>query len=430
MSETQEPPTVTPQSLVSEDRVRAALTKDKGADAEILSFEVKDFTKKGDNYACVVTSAVVRYRQGDKEGEVTYVAKCNPCRNIAALNDFNAYMFNKEGNFYDKIVPLINAELKGIGQEPLRMANCYGTHYGMSEEVILLGDLRPDGFKMFDRKKGMDAAHTNLTLRELARLHAASTLVQAKMTEPIEEKYPFIKKDFVCVYENPDKQDEDLEQMMGTVFYTNMKTGMAMAQKINGYEKVVDWLKKHARQTNDLLKKCLKSTSDFNVVCHGDCWNNNILFKYDESGKPVDVRLLDLQICRKASLATDLNYLLYSSLEGQVRKNNLEAFMKTYYESFSQVLSNAGKKTPFTLDELKKEYHNQNLFGLLMCLMVVPFVVAEGNDVMDFLDMTDDMEENMKVHQQRMLDQLDNNQLLRPRLLATFDEMVEYGVIS
>lgn len=144
----------------------------------------------------------------------------------------------------------------------------------------------------------------------------------------------------------------------------------------------------------------------------------------------MDVRLLDLQICRKASPVTDLNYLMYSSLNGPVRKNNLQAFLKTYYESFSQVLSDVGQKTPFTLEELKKEYHDKNLFGLLMCLMVVPFVVAEGSDVIDFDEMTGDMEADMKQHQQKMLGQMETNPLLQPRLLATFDDMIEYGVIS
>ena len=34
------------------------------------------------------------------------------------------------------------------------------------------------------------------------------------------------------------------------------------------------------------------------VVCHGDFLRNNMLFKYDENGKAVDVRLIDFQTSR------------------------------------------------------------------------------------------------------------------------------------
>ena len=113
---------------------------------------------------------------------------------------------------------------------------------------------------------------------------------------------------------------------------------------------------------------------------------------------------------------------MYTSLNGPVRKENLQAFLKTYYDAFGKVLSGVGKTTPFTLEELKTEYHRQNLFGLLMGLIALPLVAEEGAEV-DFDEMSLDKEQNMQEFQKKM-DQL------QPRLLATFDEMVEYGVIS
>ncbi|KAG0720160.1 hypothetical protein GWK47_006935 [Chionoecetes opilio] len=425
MSEAQEPPKVTPQSLVSEKLLRAALKADKGDDAEMVSWEVKDFTNKGDNYACVVTSGIVRYRQGDdKEREVTYVAKCNPLRNMAAFESFTKIVFMKEAQFYQKIVPLINTELEATGQEPLRLPTWYVNHLVEGKEIIVLKDMRPDGFKMFDRLKGMDVVHVSLVLQELARLHATSTIVQAKMSEPMEVTYDFLQKDY------GDYSGAAYERFFETVFASNMETVAKMAEKVGGYDTVVKWLNSNAAQGLDMVLGCLKKSPPFDVICHGDCWNNNILFKYDEAGKPIDVRLIDLQICRKASPATDLNYLMYSSLNGSVRRENLQAFLKTYHDAYAEVLSEFGKPMPFTLEELKKEYHNQNLFGLLMSLMVIPFVVAESNEVIDFEEMTGDMDADVKRMQDKMIEQAETNPLLRPRLLATFDEMLEYGVIS
>ncbi|XP_063888968.1 uncharacterized protein LOC135115860 [Scylla paramamosain] len=424
MPETQEPQK-TPQSLVTENLLRATLKADKGDDAEFLSYEVKDFTSKGDNYACVVTSALVRYRQGDqKEKEVSYVAKCNPCRKQEMFDSFTNMAFIKEAAFYYNIVPLINAELEAMGQEPLRLPACYVNHSVEGEQVLMMRDLRTDGFKMFDRKKGMDKAHTTLVIRELARLHAASVIAQDKMSEPIEDTHDFLLMDFDTV-EIPGG-----DKMFEMVFASNLTNGAKMAEKIGGYEKVAEWLNSKSKEGMAMFIDCIRTKNEpFNVLCHGDCWNNNILFKYDETGKPIDVRLIDLQICRKASPATDLNYFMYTSLNGPERKENLQAFLEIYYDTFSQVLSGAGKAMPFNLEELKKEYHRLNLFGFIMALMVVPVVVAEAADVMDLDEFSGDVEEGIKNFQDKAMAQLDSNPLLQPRLLATYDEMLEYGVI-
>ncbi|XP_045114676.1 uncharacterized protein LOC123506551 isoform X2 [Portunus trituberculatus] len=424
MSETQKPEK-TPQSLVTESLLKKTLKTDKGDDAELISYEVKDFTSKGDNYACVVTSALVRYRQGDqKEKEVSYVAKCNPCRKQEIFDSVTIMAFSKEAAFYHKIVPLINVELEAVGQEPLRLPECYVNHEVEGEQVLMMRDLRVDGFKMFDRKKGMDKAHATLVVRELARLHAASVVAQDKMSEPIEDTHDFLMEDFDTL-EMPDGK-----KIFEIVFASNLTNGAKMAEKIGGYEKVAEWLNSKSKEGLSMFVDCIRSKNEpFNVVCHGDCWNNNILFKYDEAGKPIDVRLIDLQICRKATPATDLNYFMYTSLNGPERKENLQSFLEIYYDTFLQVLSRAGKTMPFSLEELKKEYHRMNLFGFLMALMIVPLVVAEASEVMDFDEFGEDVEESMKGYEEKMLAQLDTNPLLQPRLLATYDEMLEYGVI-
>lgn len=154
------------------------------------------------------------------------------------------------------------------------------------------------------------------------------------------------------------------------------------------------------------------------------------LFSYSDEGVPTDVRLVDLQICRKSSPATDLNYLMYTSLNGNDRRENIDSFLNSYYNSFSRVLKDGDEDSPFTIEELKREYRNKHLFGLLMATMVVPIVVSEATEVMDLDNLkSDDVELFMKEQRERMLKQLDSNPLLRPRLLSVFDDMVEYGVI-
>ncbi|KAK3893063.1 hypothetical protein Pcinc_003109 [Petrolisthes cinctipes] len=414
-----------PHDLIKKDYVEVALKTDKGDDAELLTYEIVDFTKKGDNYACFVTSVKARYRQEGRDNIVTYIVKCNPCINSDLIKHFSEFLFNKEAKFYKELLPVLNKQLLNTGQDKLRLATYLYSTLTESEEIIILKDLRPEGFKMFDRMKGLDTAHCSLVLKELGRLHAASVMLQNELSEPIHEKYEFLQQDF-----NTFKSDVQNSQMQ-SMFEGYFSNGADMADKIGGYDLVASWLRKNKPRVTELFTESLDKRPPFQTVCHGDCWNNNLLFKYNDEGEPIDVRLLDLQICRFASPATDLNYLLYTSLNGNDRKQHLDSYLRSYYEAFSRVLMDGEVTVPYTQEELHKEYHRKNIFGLIMGLMVVPIVVSEAANAMDMKDLEKaDPEEAMEQFRINFLNQLDTNPILRPRLLGMFDDMIEYGVIS
>lgn len=60
--------------------------------------------------------------------------------------------------------------------------------------------------------------------------------------------------------------------------------------------------KTFSKKVNDLCadhtNKLLPSMKHKNVLCHGDLWANNILFKYDSDEKPVECCLIDFQLAR------------------------------------------------------------------------------------------------------------------------------------
>lgn len=66
----------------------------------------------------------------------------------------------------------------------------------------------------------------------------------------------------------------------------------------------------------------VRPKNSFAVICHGDLWLSNILFKYGQSDqsevRPTEVKFIDFQSARFASLATDLVLFLFTS----VRVNN------------------------------------------------------------------------------------------------------------
>lgn len=80
------------------------------------------------------------------------------------------------------------------------------------------------------------------------------------------------------------------------------------------------------------LRTVQPSVSDLNVLCHGDGWVNNMLFRGHE------VRLIDFQMTRYAPPAFDVAFLLHLSLPRRLRQAALPSFLCHYYVSLGRTL--------------------------------------------------------------------------------------------
>ncbi|XP_068230084.1 uncharacterized protein [Palaemon carinicauda] len=413
---------LTPQSLITEDHVTKALNSDKGSDAVLESWKVVDFTKPGDNYASIVTSVEVKYQMNEQECEVTYVIKLNSLRNLGGLSALTPMNFAKEGGFYGEVVPALNEILVSAGQHPLRFPKCFLASLEDGKEQLYFEDLRAMDFKMYDRRKGLSKDHTTLVMAELARLHSASYLLMTKLSEgeTVGSKYEFLCKDFFEMAPNA-------KEMFLPMFEHQVNTGVMMLEKVGGYETVIRWLNSLKPEAETLFTTYMKSVK-FNSICHGDCWNNNILFRYDDEGHPIDVMLLDLQMCREASIASDLNYFLYSSVSGDVRVPNIDQIMSVYHKSYKQVLEAAGLPMYFDEKELMEEFRAKNKIGALSSIGFVPIILLEPEEAPELAD--SDWETLVQEWRAIALDKLKTNPLCQPRFLSVFDELMETGLIS
>lgn len=78
-------------------------------------------------------------------------------------------------------------------------------------------------------------------------------------------------------------------------FFRNIaKTVSSAAKNWNGFEKIAEKLVNIPSHVYDnMYKEYLPTKNGFNVLLHGDMWSNNILFQYDQHGKPTDIRLVN-----------------------------------------------------------------------------------------------------------------------------------------
>lgn len=262
---------VTPQSLVTEDNVRAALTADKGANAHLTAFKVVDFTKKGDNFTFVVSSVEVKYELDGKNLEVVYVVKLNSFRKCGFSEAITGMCFEKEAIMYSTLIPQLNSVLKDIGQKTIRFPKCFYASVEQEKQIIYLEDLRPQGYKMLDRRFGLNEVHATYALKEIAKFHAASFLLQNTCSEEdFIGKYPYLKNDWAELSKN--------SEAVVKLFRDGIIYAQEVLKTMEGYNKAITWLDTIIPKIADVFYEQIRC-GEPKVVCHGDYWINNLLFR-------------------------------------------------------------------------------------------------------------------------------------------------------
>ncbi|XP_042874593.1 uncharacterized protein LOC122254788 [Penaeus japonicus] len=411
--------TRTCHSLITEESVKEALRADKGNEAQLTSWEIKDFTRKGDNYVALVTSVEVEFALNGEEKKVSYVIKANPCHDAKSYEDVTHAIFLKEAHFYTNLLPQLNLILQAASGKILDMPLCYYSRMERNKELIILEDLRSRGFKMFDRRKGLDVDHAKLALKGLAKLHAASLLLQEKKPESLEAK--LLNRPWGNLVEGSTNVLSILEN--------TLDNSVTILNRIGGYETTVSWIKGIKGNLPKIFENDVKP-SKYHVLCHGDAWNNNMLFRYSEDATPEEVMLLDLQACRRVSFANDLNFLLYTSLTGDIRKPNLETLLETYRVQFNAVMEAGGGDLRLDKTEVFEEFRRKNIIGAIFGMVTIGVVLVDPQEAIEVTASGEgNFDQAFEEVKKKTLEMLETNPLMRPRFLAMFDEFIENGLI-
>ena len=89
--------------------------------------------------------------------------------------------------------------------------------------------------------------------------------------------------------------------------------------------------------------KVISECGPLALICHGDFWNNNILFQHDQTtGKVNDVRLVDWQLATVQTPGTDVHHFLKTSTTPKVRKENGQQLVDHYVTAFLSALERLG----------------------------------------------------------------------------------------
>ncbi|KZC10407.1 PREDICTED: uncharacterized protein LOC107188541 [Dufourea novaeangliae] len=343
---------------------------------KVIDIFVKPATAKGDNYTSDMMRVVVEFTRtvGDKK-----------------VNDKKPLIFKfepiAEGRRRDLIekTQIFDTEIAMMSDALKKMTNLIGTRLGAQVYHIrmerplclIMEDLAPLGFRMADRQIGLDLPHCRLVMQGLARFHAASVALC--------EKEPKHK----AIYRRGIFNDDEPSDLI--VFFKN--GCITLANEVQSWselgKKYADKIRGLADKLHPMCVKLLKRRDDeFNVINHGDCWVNNMMFRYDENSKPIEHVFVDFQLCVYNSPVLDLIYFITTSMFSIEDDIDMERLLLEYVELLTHHMAQLNCKTaPPTLDEIKQCKKNREFLGLIYAMTALPIMLVDKSEAKDIDEM-------------------------------------------
>ncbi|KAK6043605.1 hypothetical protein COOONC_18889 [Cooperia oncophora] len=116
------------------------------------------------------------------------------------------------------------------------------------------------------------------------------------------------------------------------------------------------------------------------VLCHGDLWSMNVLWKQIEDDFNM-AAVVDYQTAHFGCAATDLVRVLCACLNGKDRQAHWEQLLEEFYGYLKEEVCD--RKMPYSLDQLKEAFRQYFPIGAFMIVpMVGPFfeMVCKNTD--------------------------------------------------
>lgn len=130
---------------------------------------------------------------------------------------------------------------------------------------------------------------------------------------------------------------------------------------------------------------CNHNTALYKVLNHGDCWVNNMMFRYDDAGRPLELVFIDFQMSFYSSPGIDFNYFINTSPSNELRKIKRDKLFSAYYNSFSKSLRElrSPKAIELTADKVSAEIETRELYGVFAAVSLLPLILKVPDDTQD-----------------------------------------------
>ncbi|CAK1546854.1 unnamed protein product [Leptosia nina] len=354
-------------------------------DVTVQDFEGAPGSKRGDNYTSMVYRITLKGFKKDSErtdpwtGSIIY--KCLPESTLRRNTFKSDELFCNEVAFYTKIWPKLSSF-----QDHWNLANPFKgipKCYLAQNDLVVLKDLKELGFVMPDRQQGLSVEQCYSVLKNLAQFHALSLAMKCHSPE---EFYELLNiQDGISEVFFVSKNEEYYRSYYIQATQNAISMVAEELKDSSGKDKYLDKFKSFCSEDTFFrsMVDMVSPREPFAVICHGDCWTNNLQFRYKD-GEIAEMYIVDFQLARYASPALDLCYLIYLCLDRHQRADHVASLLDYYTDELYERVVAMGGSAIFDRDTLasmiQDEFRNSSRFGLGTALDMYPIMTCDSDE--------------------------------------------------
>lgn len=272
--------------------------------------------------------------------------------------------FKKEVALYTTVFPEVLD-----GTENRCIPECF---LGLEDDVIVLEDMAHSGYVMTDKANPFDLEHSRVLMKTLARFHAKSVIFEQQYNKNLRDEFPHCMQETLWPERDGRAKAMFDAAVKGIVSMIDLVTELDEEQRGAFKDTVVELCANHTG-------KLSPSEKHKNVLCHGDLWANNILYKYDNEGRPVECCLIDFQLARYNPPAHDILCFLQFTTSRKLREEHSEELFRTYHDSMAQALKKSGLdiSTVFPWDAFMESVDDLRTTAVLHGALNIPIMLLD-----------------------------------------------------
>ncbi|KAH8307732.1 hypothetical protein KR044_011489 [Drosophila immigrans] len=378
----------------------------------IENFLVKPALSAGENYSSLLLRVSIEVKLTDKTVKpMSFMMKVphESAKMQQMLKTVN--FFTVENATYTELIAKFENIYKAKGVSITFAPRTYKFKKSLKHEPklansVLMYDLSQDGYRNINHLECLNMEESKFVLRKLAQYHAAGAHCRViygpysdVFTQPI---FGSSKERALSI----------LNGIMGPfkkMFLDNLKNFKDGEKYYYKFERLFSKL------SHRFLKLSTYDPNEFNVINHGDCWINNLLFKFGPNKELVDMIFVDFQLPKYGHPSTDLLNFIMSSVHIDHKLKEFDFFIKYYHDHLIEHLQllSYSERMP-SLSELHSQLYKYGIWAITASVMVLPIVLLDPNEESlegaQFKNMYTN--KRYKTHIEKILPWLDNRGLL------------------